>query len=62
MFAVFEVDLRTSKFSASKSLFTVGLWSNEPLSLKIKSAKCLSLSNLRKFRASKINSLYALRS
>ena len=31
--------------SASKSLFTVGLWSNKPLSSKIKSAKCLSLSN-----------------
>ena len=49
--AVFEVDLEPRNFSASKSLFTVELWSNEPLSLKIKSAKCF---NPRKCSASKI--------
>ena len=45
----FEVDLRT--WCLEKSLFTVGLWSNEPLFSKIKSAK---LSNPRKFSASNI--------
>ncbi len=37
-----------------KDLSTVGVWPFERLSSKIKSAKCLVLSNLRKFSASKI--------
>ncbi len=49
-----RLTLESRTFIASESLFTVGLWSNEPLSSKIKSAKCLSWSNPRKFSASKI--------
>ncbi len=53
IFAVFDWP-RTSKFSASKSLFTVGVWSNEPLSSKIKSTKCLVWAIRENFSASKI--------
>ncbi len=47
------ITIEPRKICASKSLFTVGLWSNESLSSKIKPAKCLSLSNPRN-SASKI--------
>ncbi len=48
-----QIDLEPRKFSASKSLFTVGLWSIEPL-LKNKIPEMFSLSNLWKFSASEI--------
>ncbi len=41
-------------------MFTAGLWSNEPLSSKIKSAKCLSLSNPRTIENNPLYGLYTV--
>ncbi len=55
-----KLTLEPRKFGASKSLFTVGLWSNEPLSLENKIQKMFKFEQSVKIECLENNPLYGI--